>query len=220
MQARRAACLTERRRSERDLTSLAEQLAEKNAQLERLNRRLERAVTTDPLTGIGNRRHMMRAIEMVHSEATESGSHYGLLVVDIDHFKRFNDHHGHQVGDRGLVHVTRTVREHLRASDYVFRYGGEELVVLAPTADSRDIARLGRRLCDAVRQTPMVLSGDDTARITVSIGTAYYDPSEAVNWDDVLRRADHALYAAKDRGRDQVVEWRPDADFAADSATG
>ncbi|MEM1264096.1 MAG: diguanylate cyclase [Pseudomonadota bacterium] len=163
-------------------------------------RRLRAAALLDPLTGAGNRRALTDKLERLIDSGDESVS---LLMLDIDHFKRINDRHGHAVGDTVLRQVAQTMTTTMRASDQLFRLGGEEFIVLA-MASGLDLAR---RLGEALRIEVSELVFDSGAEqaafaVTVSIGIAERLPGEPTNaW---YRRVDDALYEAKRSGRNQI----------------
>ncbi len=160
---------------------------------------------TDSLTGLHNRRYFSTHLEALFRRTTDSGKPLALLIIDIDHFKRVNDTYGHAVGDEVLCDVAQQIARNVRAFDLVARYGGEEFVVLMPdTADAVALA-IADRLRDKIADHEFLV-GDSAAAIgvTVSIGISYArgpqdDP------DDLLKRADKALYQAKDEGRNRVV---------------
>jgi diguanylate cyclase (GGDEF)-like protein len=199
-QARVAARLAERER-------VARELSEKNAQLEALNQQLQSAVVTDPLTQLFNRRHLTALIQRAHEDPegrTRSGS-YGVIICDIDHFKTINDTWGHPAGDRVLVETSLRLQAAVRADDRVFRYGGEEMVVLTKTTDPELLGALGERLRRAMSDQPFVVDEGTEVTITVSVGCATFDAQRDGEWSSVLQRADVALYAAKTGGRNRVV---------------
>lgn len=162
-------------------------------------RQLERLAAHDPLTGASNRltmsRDLARAIEQAHSDGTE----VGLAVLDLDHFKQINDRHGHDGGDRVLVDFVRLVTARTRRHDRLFRYGGEEFVLLLPGADGETLQRRLDTLCTSVREQLRI----DGAPVTVSIGGAVRQSQEKP--EQWLARADAAMYQAKRNGRDCVV---------------
>ncbi len=168
------------------------------------------AAITDPLTGLFNRRYAMGHLDDVCTIAQSKGSSVAALMIDIDHFKDFNDAHGHFVGDQVLVAVANTLQSTVRASDMVARIGGEEFVVILPDLKARDAQNLAQRLCDRVRKIPI----DGTARgITISVGISLMDYGAPIfthgtTERDLLIWADRALYQAKDNGRDQVSYYR------------
>lgn len=166
---------------------------------------LQREAETDALTGVANRKGFDRALRELATRSLEEGVPLALLVVDVDHFKQFNDTHGHDVGDAVLRLVAGRIRDGLREADVVARYGGEEFVVLMPGVGLADAIAAAERLRAAVaaRRLRSRTDGSDLGAVTVSIGVALYRPGEPL--DHLFRRADHALYIAKRTGRNRVV---------------
>lgn len=154
---------------------------------------------TDALTGAMNRRGGDRLLAELVQRSARAGTDLAAMMCDIDHFKRVNDTHGHAAGDRVLASVARALRTTLRDGDVVVRHGGEEFLVLVPGANVDVATRLAERLRSVVSAVP----DDEVGRVTVSIGVAVLDEAEAP--EALLARADAALYAAKQRGRDCVV---------------
>jgi two-component system, cell cycle response regulator len=159
---------------------------------------LRRDAELDGLTGLLNRRALVREV----SRQRDGGRRFGVLFIDVDHFKAINDLHGHQGGDNVLVEVAELLKECLRPGDAVGRYGGEEFVALIDGAGPESLRLVAERLRASVESTPL---GGDAARITVSIGAAVFDPRGAESPEDLLNRADTALYRAKGAGRNCVV---------------
>nr|WP_308506853.1 GGDEF domain-containing protein [Pseudoduganella ginsengisoli] len=165
----------------------------------RLQTILEQRSTHDPLTGVLNRRGFALFYEYQRLQMRRAGKPMTLMEIDIDHFKAVNDRFGHMVGDKVLAHVARAVRETLRETDDVARFGGEEFIVLLPDSDERNAMLAAERIRDALRrfadiQLPMV---------TVSIGIGCH-ASDEESLDALLARTDAALYRAKQNGRDRV----------------
>jgi diguanylate cyclase (GGDEF)-like protein len=167
-----------------------------------LHAQLQAAARTDAKTGLLNAAAWQREADTEIVRARRTGEALALLIIDIDHFKRVNDAHGHLVGDQVLVGVATTLRSQLRDYDVVGRFGGEEFVVLLPGADSHEARRVAERL--RVRIGHMAVPADDTLiRVTISAGVALM----SVHGDDLidlLAAADLALYRAKELGRDRV----------------
>ncbi|HEY4582271.1 MAG TPA: GGDEF domain-containing protein [Lysobacter sp.] len=160
---------------------------------------LEALAARDPLTGVGNRRALGREMRIASEAFQRHRVPAGLLVMDIDHFKRINDALGHEAGDDALVAFSRLVQSHCRVGDRLFRYGGEEFVMILPGTGIDDLRVLAESLRAAVAAR---LRADDRA-VTVSIGGAVLREAEdTAHW---LARADAAMYAAKRGGRDRVV---------------
>ncbi|HWX09248.1 MAG TPA: diguanylate cyclase [Gaiellaceae bacterium] len=168
--------------------------------LEEANRRLEALAGVDPLTQLPNRRILKERLEQEFSRVVRYRRPLACLILDVDHFKRVNDDHGHLLGDEVLTHVGSTIASTIRRSDLAGRYGGEEFLVIAPETSSSGAAALGERLRHAIGSAP----GGSLPRVTVSIGVATTDPTTQAA-EDLLRSADRALYAAKEAGRNRVI---------------
>ncbi len=160
---------------------------------------LKRDAELDPLTGLLNRRALVRAV----NKGCSASRRFGTLFVDVDHFKAINDRLGHDVGDRVLVGLADLLKACLRPGDVVGRYGGEEFVAVIAGAGPESLKLVAERLRSTVAGTtldePLALS------VTVSVGAALFDPRRAETPDALLRRADLALYEAKRLGRNRVV---------------
>jgi diguanylate cyclase (GGDEF)-like protein len=159
-----------------------------------------RRSTLDPLTGLFNRNALEQRLAELHGQPSNEaeGLSHALLLCDLDHFKRVNDQLGHAAGDAVLQDVAYVMRAELRAGDSIYRVGGEEILVVLPGADEADAVEIAERLRLAVRDRRPV-----GAVVTVSIGVAVSRP-ETVDTDDLVKRADGALYEAKANGRDTV----------------
>jgi diguanylate cyclase (GGDEF)-like protein len=169
-----------------------------------LYERLERLAALDSHTGLYNRRFGMSRLQEEFSRAVRSGSPLGLLMFDIDHFKRVNDTYGHLVGDRVIKQIAQLARNVARQGDIVMRYGGEEFLMILPGATVADSAKVAERLRRSIDETPIV-AGAQSVRIAVSVGGAAFPHCSANDEIDLLRVADEALYAAKEAGRNRVV---------------
>jgi diguanylate cyclase (GGDEF)-like protein len=159
--------------------------------------RLHRLSTTDALTGAANRRQFDDAIDVEWRRAARTQAPLTLMMIDIDHFKAFNDAHGHQAGDDCLRRVCDALRQRLhRAGDLIARYGGEEFAVLVTNIGAQPAGELAESLRRAVEEIGMT---------TISIGLAQRVPTPQGEADELIRAADAALYAAKNAGRNRVV---------------
>ncbi len=156
--------------------------------------RLSQENEHDPLTGVGNRRYLQKALRRQAIGRQDVAA----LALDIDHFKRINDTWGHDTGDRVLRELARRITETVRTGDVVARTGGEEFVVMLPAGSIDQAMEIGTRIAAAVRSSPFD-TGEARVPVTVSVGIATGAPSDAL-----LARADTALYAAKHGGRDRV----------------
>lgn len=157
----------------------------------------------DPLTDMLNRRSLDECAEHEWSRAVRHDFPLSCLMVDIDHFKRFNDEHGHRAGDSALIHVAQVARSALRTEDVWARYGGEEFVAMLPNTSAEQAEVVAERVRRAIAES-MLLTPQGEAWVTVSIGIAERQSGHE-RWDQMLDAADQALYAAKGRGRNCVV---------------
>jgi diguanylate cyclase (GGDEF)-like protein len=169
---------------------------------------LSRQARTDSLIGLSNRRHFDEKLEREWRRALRARTALGLLMIDADHFKSYNDRFGHQAGDELLAALARCIAATtLRATDFTARYGGEEFVVLLSGPDATEPAKLGERICQAV--AAMDQSAGALARMTVSIGVALIVPTAQAMQQDLVGAADRALFEAKQGGRNRVVAATP-----------
>jgi len=153
---------------------------------------------TDPLTGAYNRNMLNVALPSEMERARRHNAPLAIILLDIDHFKRVNDSHGHQVGDRTLVWLTERITSQLREADLLFRWGGEEFMVLAPNTDLAAACVVADRMRREIEQTPL----DPAGIITCSFGCSQFQLEDTT--DAFIQRADRALYSAKDNGRNCV----------------
>lgn len=177
-----------------------------------LHQQLRAAARTDAKTGLLNAAAWQREADVEITRVVRASGSLGLLLVDIDHFKRVNDTYGHLVGDQVLAALAEALRQQVRDSDVVGRFGGEEFVVLLPGADADEAGKVAERLRDRVGAAPFIVAGGEV-RVTVSIGAAVLGP-HAEDIPGLLARADLALYQAKAAGRNRVrlfggAEFRP-----------
>ena len=173
------------------------------AELEESHEELRRIAVTDPLTGLLNRRAFFDEARSELSRARRYSFFVSVLMLDIDHFKQVNDRHGHDAGDRLLAAVGAVLRRELRTNDICARMGGEEFAVVLVRAGAGDAVAVAERLRQAVAATS-VAGSEDRVAATASIGTVTADGA-AGELDELLTRADKALYAAKQAGRNRVV---------------
>lgn len=156
-------------------------------------------IERDPLTGVYNRRKFDHDIELLEAMYKRTYQGSALLIIDIDHFKWFNDEKGHQMGDQILRLVIRAIEKSLRDYDkiHLYRYGGEEFVVIIPDIATKDAVMIGERMRQNVK---------NTCPVTVSVGISHYREI-SLSLENLLRDADAALYEAKGKGRDTVVVY-------------
>ena len=168
---------------------------------------LERA-TRDSLTGLYNRHYMSEWFEQELHRAARHGRRVGVVMIDIDHFKKVNDTFGHEAGDMVLRELAAAMRRLARKSDVACRHGGEEFLLLMPETDPKGALAKAEELRREVEQLDLAYAGEPLGRLTISAGVAIY-PQDGGDADTLLRRADDALYAAKENGRNRVVVAGP-----------
>ena len=159
---------------------------------------LERLSVTDPLTGLDNRRRMMEALQNEVLRSRRLAHVFSVVMADVDHFKAYNDEHGHPAGDEALKYVAMVLRESLRDVDSVARYGGEEFFVLLPETTAEEAADLAKRV-----RSRLAKYVPPAGAVTLSFGVAAY-PANGLNGEALIGAADEALYEAKNGGRDRV----------------
>lgn len=193
-----------------DQNSYFEQLLKESADtMEELQKDLEIArkeAMTDPLTGLSNRKAFDHEVEnMVRAVQQDGEEVFVLLMIDIDHFKRFNDTYGHQLGDQILKLVARTLQDGIKGRDIAVRYGGEEFAIILPETKLFGGLKVAEQLRMDVGGKDVInrMTGERLTRVTLSAGVAEFDPDESI--ESVISRADAALYAAKENGRNQVA---------------
>ena len=187
----------------------SEKLEKLSKKVNSLNVELEKAKeesVKDGLTGVYNRKAFDRYISKLVERNTVTKAPFSLLLLDIDDFKKINDSFGHQTGDRVLLATARKCKEFIRSDDFLARYGGEEFVVVLPGASLRNASKKGRLICKEIAKARYALeeSKEDTIiSITLSIGASFHQKGDTV--ETVIERADRALYAAKQAGKNRVM---------------
>ncbi len=171
------------------------------------NRVLHKAALIDALTGLPNRRCLIERLEQEWAEAARHDRPLACLMLDVDHFKRFNDTHGHDVGDEVLRNTANVLKTSCRTYDVLCRYGGEEFIVLCPDVDLDSARRIAERMRAAIEANTVETTNGLRLRVTVSIGAAVSN-SHVADADSLVKAADEALYAAKDAGRNCVCASR------------
>lgn len=199
----------------RDVTErkrLEDKLRENNAALQDANRQLEVSALTDSLTGLANRRHFDQALLDAVNRATRKRYSVALFICDVDFFKKYNDHYGHQAGDVCLQQVAGAIAAQLRrAGEVAARYGGEEFAVILPEASLEQVQMMGQRLVNGVRElaVPHEYSDAETV-VTLSVGYSLYTPDSNMppSIESFIDNADVGLYRAKEQGRNQLAEGK------------
>lgn len=162
--------------------------------------------TIDGLTELYNHRYFQDALRKQIDISQRYNQQFSLIICDIDFFKKFNDTYGHQAGDAVLRQVAQTLKKNSRTTDYVCRYGGEEMSIILPNTNADDAMMLAKRICNAVSEKPFHLTPVDTAPVTISLGVATF-PDNAQTPQDLIEWADKGLYYAKEHGRNQVGRY-------------
>jgi diguanylate cyclase (GGDEF)-like protein/PAS domain S-box-containing protein len=180
----------------------------------RTEEKLQILAITDPLTGIFNRRYFFDLAEREFQRTVRSGEPISVILIDVDRFKRVNDTYGHGVGDEVLQTMTHICRNSIRSYDVMARYGGEEFVILLPKTGSEEAIQVAERLRMNVAEGAMSKESP-AGTITISLGVASLDQSTGLKFDQLLDRADVALYAAKRKNRNCVCLWTED-EFVVD----
>lgn len=170
---------------------------------ERRIRKLQQTALLDPLTAIGNRRHLENRLKISLLDFHENKIPFGLLFCDLDHFKNLNDTFGHNLGDKVLRMVANTLRANIRNSDTMGRWGGEEFLVILKNVDTKSLLSIAEKLLNLVRQSHLTLPDKHTLSATISIGGTLIRESDTT--DTMVDRADRLMYQSKANGRNCVT---------------
>ncbi|WP_261842178.1 EAL domain-containing protein [Aliamphritea ceti] len=201
--------ITEAEQKNAELHRAMDKLESSKKEITRQNKELRVLATHDPLTGVLNRRSLFQGFEALLAEANQDDEELSCIMVDIDHFKLVNDNFGHTVGDEVIKLLARVLSEHSRAHDLVGRYGGEEFCIVLPEADVKIGITIAERIRLAIEE-----SRDENIpgnlRITASFGVASL-AGGAETPQELVEKADNALYVAKNNGRNRVVPWTPES---------
>ncbi len=179
------------------------ELRASQAQLRLANAELERLSTTDHLTGLRNRRYFLDQVEQQLVRSKRAKERFGVIAIDLDHFKKVNDSYGHGIGDEVLVHVTGLMQGQCRDVDTLARMGGEEFMVLPLDVDLQGLVTAAERFRNAIEASPLQASNGQRIAVTASIGAMLY--KEGMSAADLLHQTDCMLYEAKGNGRNQVA---------------
>ncbi|HZZ42125.1 MAG TPA: diguanylate cyclase [Tepidisphaeraceae bacterium] len=181
---------------------------DKNTQLEASLQRVEQMAATDPLTGLYNRRHFGKVLDQLFAEAQRYGKDLSCVMIDLDGYKQLNDSCGHQVGDQLLVAAGKVISANMRRMDVAARYGGDEFVLLLPHADAPSAAAVAGRIRDEFKQASAQLLKREKG-VSMSIGVGSLNNNSPSHADQLVARADAALYEAKEAGRDRIMLAKP-----------
>lgn len=182
-------------------------VSERTSKLEEANKLLKEMTLLDPLLGIGNRRAMEIDLKSTHDVSERYEENYAIAMIDIDNFKLYNDYYGHQAGDDVLLKVANSIKSSIRTTDRIYRYGGEEFLVLLPHTTTEGAKELAQRIIVALESEEIPHCKSSYNVITASCGLSIYTNNDNINevkWTDILKSADEALYVAKNSGRNQV----------------
>jgi diguanylate cyclase (GGDEF)-like protein len=193
----------EQRARQQQYRAEVEQLSAQNAKLEGLAEQFRQQSTIDALTGLHNRRHLEAVMPRELSRARRQRQSLGVIMLDIDRFKLFNDTFGHLAADEVLKAVASFLRSRLRSYDVACRYGGEEIVIIAPGAGASDALALAEQLRQGIAELRVHYSGMRLGPVTASFGIATY-PMHGLEFEPLMLAADAALYSAKAAGRNRV----------------
>ncbi len=196
--------IIERTRAEATLRDVNEQLVTLVERLECMRDQLREQSIRDPLTNLFNRRYLHEILEREISRSLRHSQEIGFIMLDIDHFKQYNDTYGHDGGDTLLRHMSAFLQQHIRTEDIACRYGGEEFLLVLPGACLDHSRRRAENLCASMRNITIDHRGQLLGTITASFGVAGF-PYHGTSAADVIRAADQALYRAKRNGRNRVV---------------
>jgi two-component system, cell cycle response regulator len=191
------------------ITALHHQLAQQQEELERLNIQLFAQARRDPLTQVGNRLQLREDLDELAGQVARYGHRYAAVMCDVDYFKVYNDYYGHLAGDAVLQAVAQAMAESCRSADAVYRYGGEEFLMILPEQSLASATSAAERTRQAVEQLGVAHAAKTPAGVvTISAGVAVLEPGTGKSIHDWLRNADTALYNAKTAGRNCVMWFR------------
>lgn len=196
--------ISDQKFNERKLIETNHALNIKLNEIEQLKLKLEEQALRDPLTGVYNRRHLESVLSKEISRSQRELTEIAILMIDVDHFKDVNDSSGHSTGDEVLITLTGIIQSHLRKSDYLFRYGGDELVILLTNIGKETAFKKGEMIRDAIVKSEAL--SKHKVPVTLFIGISIY-PENGKDENEVLKNADKALYKAKSEGRNKTVTY-------------
>lgn len=187
-------------------TGLFAEVAAQRKEMEHLNRQLYVQARLDPMTGTGNRLRLREDLELVQARIQRDHHSFGVLLLDIDRFKRYNDHYGHVAGDDVVKRVADVLKASCRPGDAVYRYGGEEFLLILPDKSIESVLLSAERIRSSVEDLRLPHEGiRPGGQVTISVGVAVVPGARRLTFERALHEADTALYQAKEAGRNRVV---------------
>lgn len=172
--------------------------------------RLSEQVRTDALTGLYNFRFFTEGLAFEMERTRRSTQTMSLIILDVDHFKVFNDRWGHELGNKALVHIAQLINITIRKLDLACRFGGEEFVIILPDTELYQAINVAERLRESIASTPILIEGGDSVLITASMGVDSFTAKDTDSADGLLQRTDVWLYRAKHNGRNCLAHPTPE----------
>ncbi len=180
---------------------------------------LAEMVRTDALTGLYNFRFFNETLALEMERTRRGTQPLSMILLDIDHFKKFNDQWGHELGNHALKHIARLIKVAIRKLDFPCRFGGEEFVILLPNTDLRQASSVAERLREMIATNPLEVKGQDPITITASLGVDQFTSAHTETCESFIRRVDAWLYKSKHKGRNQVSYPELNSRIEPDSVT-
>jgi diguanylate cyclase (GGDEF)-like protein len=197
--------ITERKQVEKRLRYVNDRQQSQLIEIGLLQSKLREQAIRDPLTNLFNRRYLEETLDHEIARASREGYSIGIMMIDLDHFKKVNDTYGHEAGDNVLKAIATTLSVETRRGDFACRYGGEEFVIVMPNMDSHVAYERAEKLRNTLNSL-YIPYGIYSLTITISMGIASY-PANGLTRETILRAADKAMYAAKEAGRDHILSY-------------
>lgn len=186
----------------RELKEYSKKLEEINQELAKAMEQMEILASTDPLTGLFNRRYILERLDEEKNRQERYGRNFSLIMGDLDHFKKFNDKYGHECGDAILVNATNILRRELRKQDIAARWGGEEFLILLPETPFDEAVVVAERIRKEIDESPMAYN-DENIYMTITLGVCEYIQESGIQ--KTIKQVDNALYQGKQEGRNRVI---------------
>ena len=180
---------------------------------------LTELVRTDALTGLYNFRFFKETIALEMERTRRGTQPLSMILLDVDHFKKFNDKWGHDIGNHALVHISNLIKIAIRKLDFGCRFGGEEFVILLPNTDLKQAVSVADRLRELIETVPINIEDRGSVTLTASLGTDEFTSRNSESCDEFIRRVDAWLYKAKEQGRNRVSSPPPLVNSKVDSVT-